>query len=518
MDSYIFNYIVLVSVSGVLSLLLAFFSFYTKGGFAGSKTFFWINIASCFYVFGYAFGLTGSSLAEIEWMTRMQYLGLPFISPLYIILVMQFIGLDTYLTRKLIAKLFVVPVVTVLVVWTNDMHHLFYRSLTVQLVDSYLLTEFTIGIFYVIHGSYTFGCLFAAIMLLLWNRRKIKSAYNLQLFAMTAALLIPMVASFLYLIGLFPYNMDPVPIVMCVTSGFYLIVILSFRMMKVAPIAKELVFEHMRDGVVVLDSFDQIVDFNEAAQQMIPGLANSFIGKNIFESWNQLMGTPKLPSWPDDDRLAVEEELHWKHGGKKVHCLFRAFPILQKNEQLGGRTIVFTDITKEIMLREALEERANKDGLTRIFNRAKFIEASNSLIAAKKNLSIILFDIDRFKAINDTYGHDVGDEALVHVVEVCSSLLAAEYIFARYGGEEFVLALPDVCLEEACQFAEDLRAQIAASAFTAGSESISVTASFGVAEGGKHPALAKMLKEADQALYAAKRKGRNTVICQALSE
>lgn len=509
MNTFVFNYIVIVSVSGVFSLLLALLVFFMKQSFSGRKTFFLINVTSALYIFGYAFGLTSSTLTEIEWMTRIQYLGLPFIGPLYIVLVMQFTSLDRYFTKKFLTGLFLVPVLTVLMVWTNPFHHLFYKTLTVNVVEGYLLTEFTIGFFYIIHGGYTFGSLFAALVLLVWQARRVHRSYRLHVIAMFIALLIPMTASFLYLIGLTPYNMDPVPIVMCVTSFIYLVAFYSSKMFKVAPIAKDLVFEQMRDPVIVLNANNQIVDYNNAAELMIPHLNKSFIGKDIHESWNHWIKSLPLPQWKDDSK-PMEKELHWENNQQKVYSLFRVFPILKNNNTVEGRTLVFTDITKEMQLREALEERASKDGLTNIYNRFTFMEKCKKEMEVHQSLAVILFDIDHFKKINDTYGHSIGDQAINHVVNICNNQMKKEYIFARYGGEEFVIGMPESSIEEAESFAEELCKEIALSSMAIDDTTIHITASFGVSAHSE-TRLDNLLNEADQALYEAKRNGRNGV-------
>ncbi|MDZ5473644.1 histidine kinase N-terminal 7TM domain-containing protein [Bacillus sp. 31A1R] len=510
MNTFIFNYIVLVSVSGVLSTLLAILVFFNKHSFSGRKTFIWINITSAFYIFGYAFCLSSTSLEEIEWMTRIQYVGLPFIGPLYIVLVMQFTGLDRFFTKKLLTGLFIIPVLTVLVVWTNQLHHLFYKSLTVKVVEGYLLTEFSIGFFYIIHGGYTFGSLLAALVLLIWHGRRIHRSYKLHVIAMFTALLIPMTSSFLYLMGTTPHNMDPVPVIMCITSTIYLIAIYKSKMFKVAPIAKDLVFSHMRDPVIVLNAHDQIVDFNLAAEGIFPNLNKTFIGKDIHTSWKEEFNDFPLPEWSEDRTEVIEQEIQWVYKGRAIYGLFRVFPILKKDHLIDGRALVFTDLTKEMILREELKERASKDGLTNVLNRSAFMDKCSQFADEHKSLAIILFDIDHFKKINDTYGHLVGDQALIHIVGVCKSYMKEEYIFARYGGEEFVIAMPESSIEEASEYAKVLCEEIATSRMKLGEQPLHITASFGVAVH-QNVKLGDLLNEADQALYQAKRNGRNNV-------
>ena len=159
---------------------------------------------------------------------------------------------------------------------------------------------------------------------------------------------------------------------------------------------------------------------------------------------------------------------------------------------------------------------ANHDPLTELHNRRGFIDRARAAwsvaVRSERAMSIILLDLDHFKQINDTHGHDVGDQALV----VCANLLAsagrAGDVVGRWGGEEFILLLPDTDLDQACAFAERLRLAMADQRIETAKGPIQVTASFGVAQREEFTQLESLIRHADQALYQAKRTGRNRVM------
>lgn len=164
-----------------------------------------------------------------------------------------------------------------------------------------------------------------------------------------------------------------------------------------------------------------------------------------------------------------------------------------------------------------LQHSAETDYLTGILNRRAFAAAGKQRLqgaqAQQRPLAVLLFDIDRFKAVNDGYGHEAGDQVLVAVTAAARRELRDGELLARYGGEEFVV-MPGYCdLEQARAVAERLRAAIAAEPITlADGRVLYVTASFGVAAGaGPQCALDSLLREADLALYRAKANGRNRV-------
>jgi len=166
---------------------------------------------------------------------------------------------------------------------------------------------------------------------------------------------------------------------------------------------------------------------------------------------------------------------------------------------------------------EELEQRAYTDYLTGLANRRYFLEQAENELARTlrygRELSIMMLDVDRFKQVNDTYGHKVGDLVLKKLSELCRSTLRDVDIIGRIGGEEFAMLLPETGVEQALQAAERLRAAIAATHVTLGGGlPLRFTASIGVTNLREKDAnVDVLLNQADQALYRAKNEGRNRV-------
>ncbi len=125
--------------------------------------------------------------------------------------------------------------------------------------------------------------------------------------------------------------------------------------------------------------------------------------------------------------------------------------------------------------------------------------------------TVLAIDLDHFKSINDTKGHDAGDSILVEIGVRMKSMLRSQDAIARWGGEEFVILLPETELCCGRLVAEKIRRRIADAPFFSSGEEIEVTASFGVAEFGQESEIGQVLKAADDAVYAAKKKGRNRI-------
>ncbi|MDF2606393.1 MAG: pleD [Bacillales bacterium] len=179
-----------------------------------------------------------------------------------------------------------------------------------------------------------------------------------------------------------------------------------------------------------------------------------------------------------------------------------------KNEIL----VVFTDITFLEEENKKIEILANTDPLTKIYNRLKFnVIASEEISRVKSNmgnLSVVLFDIDHFKRVNDNYGHIVGDEVLVKLASVLKDMLRITDTLARWGGEEFIILLTDTNEYDSLVFCELIRKKIEETIFN---NAGNITCSFGVSSFKENKTLENLISEADSALYIAKNSGRNRV-------
>jgi len=211
----------------------------------------------------------------------------------------------------------------------------------------------------------------------------------------------------------------------------------------------------------------------------------------IHDKWFQLQ--EKAISWPD---------------GRTVKYSI-AVDINQLKETQNRLTEAHAELT---LKKKVLEEMIVTDFLTKIFNRQKVEKDINIEVSRytryKRPFSIILLDIDKFKSINDTYGHNAGDSVLVTLAGILKSSVRKIDIAGRWGGEEFLIFCPETEIDGATVVAENLRQKIESHIFEIERK---VTSSFGVAEYKKGELAKDFIRSADDALYLAKQKGRNRV-------
>ncbi len=228
-------------------------------------------------------------------------------------------------------------------------------------------------------------------------------------------------------------------------------------------------------------------------------------GRNLKTLIKNIVKEPEKYIYNENENITKDGERVWIYWTNK--------PIFDEKGNLVEILSIGTDITDRKHFEKKLEELATTDLLTGLYNRRKFEETLLKEIEEAKRynkiFSIILLDIDFFKDINDTYGHQVGDYILQTIAKLIKRLLRKTDTVARWGGEEFVIILPNGKINGAFQLAERLRKSVEAIEFPIDKK---CTISLGVTEYQTGDTPHSILKRADLALYAAKQSGRNRTI------
>ncbi|MBF0530753.1 MAG: GGDEF domain-containing protein [Deltaproteobacteria bacterium] len=216
-----------------------------------------------------------------------------------------------------------------------------------------------------------------------------------------------------------------------------------------------------------------------------------------------------------------ESSLAQKNGGNS-YILCQYVPNMDRDRVLGFFVLIF-DVTELKMTQIQLEKLVQKfkrlattDHLTGISNRRMFFEQAGREFERSRrfgeHMSLLMMDIDHFKSINDSYGHDCGDDVLKTMAMTCKKILRSVDLFGRLGGEEFAILLINPGLDGGIKFAERLRQAIADLKVDSNDRIISFTVSIGIAPFiGENKTVENLLKQADIALYKAKTSGRNKI-------
>lgn len=273
-------------------------------------------------------------------------------------------------------------------------------------------------------------------------------------------------------------------------------------------------------GVYLIDRDGRIRSWNQGAAN-ITGLREvDVVGQpfaSLFPEAQVREGAPqKMLEFVRANRHSREEQRRRSRIGEfTAQCTLDA--VRSETGELLGFVEVFMDISEQKQREERLYQRATRDALTGAYNRGHFTEtATQELERARRfsePLSVAILDIDHFKKINDSYGHDIGDKAIIALVRVCQEHIRKIDVLGRIGGEEFALLMPRANKEPAVEQLQRLRRRISEQRVPIGNgREISFTASLGVASlRSTTRDLAELMRNADTALYKAKREGRNRV-------
>jgi diguanylate cyclase (GGDEF)-like protein/PAS domain S-box-containing protein len=285
--------------------------------------------------------------------------------------------------------------------------------------------------------------------------------------------------------------------------------------------------DNIYDGVYFVDINRKILYWNTSAEKLTGYGSSEMVGRHCWD--NILMhvdnkgtslckGFCPLVKATTEQRM-LEEEIFLRHkDGHRVPVLVRVSPVRDSNGQVIGALEIFSDNSPKITLMQRIEEirkMALLDPLTQLGNRGY---AENSLHARFDEMErynwpfgVLFIDIDHFKEVNDSYGHDVGDKVLKMVAMTLRNSVRASDIVARWGGEEFVAIMLAVTKDQLYALANKIRILVEKSSFTARQNRIKVTVSIGAALAQPGDTVSTLIARADHLMYQSKISGRNVV-------
>ena len=471
--------------------------------------------------------------AKISWFNVM-YIGVLALPTLFLLFVLAFTHNDAWLTKRNLFLLAVQPVVSLLLQWTNEYHHLYFSSLRAIQEQGFTTIELLRGPGYYTNVVYSYIIL--AIGFLLLSRGALRSSplYVNQYRLILIGSVLPWSGSFYSEFYFSAWKgLDLAPLLFGLTGIIFALAVFRTRFMDLIPVARSYLVENMCDGVLVLDERNRILDMNPAMEDLLENKVSSCVGRNasdVFVEWMEEI---------DFLEKAIETRVELRAGRDPSRYLdLSVTPLYDRDHSLNGRLMVFRDITKlkqvekrlryvndrqqsqliEIgLLQSKLREQAIRDPLTNLFNRRYLEETLDHEIARAAregySIGIMMLDLDHFKKVNDTYGHEAGDRVLQAIAATLSKEVRRGDFACRYGGEEFVVVLPNIDHVVAYERAEKLRNTLNSLYIPYGIYSLTTTISMGIACYPTHGQTREaILRAADKAMYAAKQAGRDHIL------
>ncbi len=401
---------------------------------------------------------------------------------------------------KHILRIFILlNTLAMILLFTDPIHHLlrsevylvYEQGSSTLMVSSTLLGMFFVIIRFVLMGFATmllFGHLFKTFK----NMRKQVSMIFIGF--LLALLLLLLRQYWLEELGI-TVSMS---IILTIPYLFIGIGFLKYDFLSVSPLAKEWVFDTLSEGIIVLSNTGKILESNISARRFMEE-CESLLDEDSLEEIHKSKKNTQY-------QIKIERPLSDMFFDVEVHH------ILAKNSKKKGSVVVIKEVTNQVNIQAELIQKANYDGLTQIYNK-NALEKSYDLIK-ESPVSIMVIDINKFKIINDTYGHPVGDIVIVGIVDAMKKSIRKKDIIGRIGGDEFCIILTE-CSTELChvisnRILENVYRQKYDVSCNLPLVEISIGAFTNITIGSK--TFLDIYKQADLALYEAKEKGDNCAV------
>lgn len=476
-----------------------------------AREFFFLMLGVAIYSLGYSIEISRDTLDSAFQIIYFEYLGLATFPTMLLLFALHFVRRKP-LSKPLTALMLVVPITTILMVWTTRSHQLYYIDPHLASGEFYRVFVFERGLWYWVNFIWADLTTITAFILLLVNAVRAPKKQKRQAVTIAAGVFLPILASVLNLFGLIPGYIEPVSFSNAVGGLFLAFALFKLGLFELVPAARELALDSIRDAFLVLDRHGNLQDLNKATLNL-PGAMELRIGSPLPEE--NLLAKQLSPLLTGEEK---QLDFSMEFADKAIHFYHaKAYPIQTTTRRKNGTAILVNDVTETVGLVKKLNLQATTDELTGIYNRHYLMQwGLQELERARRDgthLGILMMDLDHFKQINDSHGHMAGDEVMTSVAACVQAGLRDGDIVGRFGGEEFLVFLPGADLPAVIQVAERLRQQIEILTIPFEKQKITLTASFGVhAFGGEQDiSLDKLLQITDRALYQAKSGGRNRV-------
>lgn len=308
------------------------------------------------YEFGYAFEILHDNLEWVKFWIKIEYLGIVFLPLGWLFFALNFTGYKEKINKRTIGMLFILPVIILFMNITNDYHHLFYIDLSMNYDGIFPIVEIVRGPWYWVNIIYTYSLMFIGLCIFVTAYFKSVAIVRKQILLIIIGWIIPWISDIIYSLDILPFKIDLCPLTFTFSGIIISYAILNFKLIRLTPIAIEIVFSNMMDGVIILDSENNIVNFNHSAQSIIAGLDHEKAGtkeiEELFADYGEVLNI--LHGNADKDNLITikndESVRYYKANVNTIH---------KRNGKIKGKILTFNDVTEIEQNRKKLADNLN---------------------------------------------------------------------------------------------------------------------------------------------------------------
>lgn len=506
--------------------------------FPGRNSFFVMHLGILWWLLSAAIEIAAQGASCKMFWATMAWPGIMSVPTFWAVFLWQYVNSDRQtLPTQQILSLTLAPVIFWLLALSNPWHGWFYGAGSGPVsAQPGAPIRYEHGPLFFAAAIYTYLFMLFCFAVVLRAAKQSQGLYRQHYLAFVLLTLLPWSANLSYVgFGVTLFGFDPTPFTFAFTLLAFGWLIVGVRLFDVLPVARHLLLEALLDPVLVLDPQQRVIEANPAALQLA-GLSADWQGREL-RHWpvfgralaallqqpgsaesSQLLTLDTPSRYLEVRRRNIERRLH---GGNRILGEMLYLRDVTESHQSALKLVAALSVSEERLqtisaLHEQLREQALRAPLTGLYNRRYLAEffLRERAHAQRDNhsLALALLDLDHFKALNDGFGHLVGDDVLKALAAQLSGHLRSSDALFRIGGEEFVLIMPGADAAVALSRLQSLCHTLASTPLSTRDGPQAITVSIGLALWPAHgQSLEQLLNAADNAMYAAKNAGRNRV-------
>jgi diguanylate cyclase (GGDEF)-like protein len=461
-------------------------------------------LATAVWSFAYALELSATGTGHRELWGALKYIGITVVPPAWLTFALQYTGRMGRPSARFVGALTIEPVVVLALLAVPGTRHLirFYPPGAPQPIPTA-----SAGALYWPHVIYSNALVLTGSAILLITVTRVSRLYWRQSITLLVAICVPLIGNAMTDFNVPPFqHLDPSPLATSVAAWVLAFGVLRYRLLDLRPVARTHVVETMRDAVLVVDAHGHVIDLNPAALALFGRRAGELVGRRVAALLSDFAAEPM--DFPDPGVYDVR----WGGSPGERDMELTVTGLQDARGATAGRVLVLRDVTERRDLERELRQLAYTDRLTGLPNRALFHDRLEQalVMGARRGspVAVLFLDLDRFKIINDSLGHQIGDAVLVSVAQRLRRCLRAEDTLARLGGDEFAILLPEITNRSDSRLVTEKCLSALSEPEVIGGHELTVNASIGVAvfpEDGQD--VQHLLRSADAAMYRAKARG-----------
>jgi diguanylate cyclase (GGDEF)-like protein/PAS domain S-box-containing protein len=459
-----------------------------------------LSLAAGFWSICYYFEYNATDLATKVVWSQVKYPALTVLPIALSSFMLRFAGWHTWPNKQLLAVLLIIPILTTLIVFTNESHHFFWTSHELIQHPGYVEIRSARGPWYWVNVIFIYGLILSAAATAISLLARTWRIYQKQVILLGIGISLPLVISIITLLRAHPWpGIDLSPITFGLTAIFLLFTTRLTSILNVVPLAHANLVEQMRDGVLVVDKENRILEVNGAAEKILSVTKQDVIGKSTASLDHPAI---RLVTNALSGKTA-RHEIEIKNGELSNWYDVRISAIRATNDEIAGYMAIWHNITERKQIEHELRHTATHDPLTSVYNRMYFDEVMESHTYDHHwPVTVMSVDLDNLKETNDQLGHAAGDELIRQTAAILRKTFRQNDLVARIGGDEFAILVMQSDEDTATMLMQRLREM--AAQYNAAAPRVPLKFSAGYAIAYHTDELPAAMAQADQRMYTEK--------------